>query len=65
MRKHAVVAGLMAAAASGVLYLLSLLFVGAPVTSVTILLLGRAVLGAAESLVITGALSWGLGASTP
>jgi MFS family permease len=63
--KHAVVAGLLAAAASGILYLLSLLFVGAPVTSVTILLLGRAVLGAAESLVITGALSWGLGRVDP
>src|SRR5829696_7315350 len=58
--KHAVVAGLLAAAASGVLYLLSLLFAGAPVTSVTILLLGRAVLGGAESFIITGAVSWGL-----
>jgi MFS family permease len=63
--KRAVVAGLLAAAASGLLYLLSLLFVGAPVTSVTILLLGRALLGAAESLVITGALSWGLGRVDP
>src|SRR4051812_22235498 len=40
--KRAVVAGLLTAAASGLLYLLSLVFVGAPVASVTILLLGRA-----------------------
>jgi MFS family permease len=63
--KRAVVAGLLAAAASGLLYLLSLLFVGAPVTSVVILLLGRALLGGAESFVITGALSWGLGRVDP
>src|SRR5882757_7370032 len=42
--KHAVVAGLVAAAAAGVLYLLSLQFAGAPALSVTILLLGRALL---------------------
>jgi MFS family permease len=59
--KRAVVIGLLAAALSGLLYLLSLLFVGAPATSVAILLLGRALLGGAESFVITGALSWGLG----
>ena len=58
--KRAVIAGLLIAAASGLLYLLSLRFVSAPVTSVTILLLGRAVLGGAESCIITGALSWGL-----
>lgn len=58
--KKAVVIGLLAAAASGLLYLLSLAFVGTPSTSVTILLLGRALLGGAESFIITGALSWGL-----
>src|SRR4051794_7347190 len=63
--KRAVVAGLLAAAASGLLYLLSLPFVGAPVTSVTILLLGRALLGAAESFIITGAVSWGLALVDP
>jgi len=63
--KRAAVTGLLAAAASGLLYLLSLLFMGAPATSVTILLLGRALLGGAESFVITGALSWGLGRVDP
>ena len=57
--KRAVVAGLLAAAAAGALYLVSLRFVDAPVTSVAVLLLGRAVLGGAESFVITGALGWG------
>src|SRR5438093_3538664 len=58
--KRAVITGLLVAAASGLLYLLSLRFFDAPETSVGILLLGRAVLGAAESLIITGALSWAL-----
>ena len=58
--KHAVVTGLFLAAAAGLLYLLSLPFVGTPVTSVVILLLGRAVLGAAESFIVAGALVWGL-----
>src|ERR1700704_516917 len=57
---HAVIAGLVAAAAAGVLYLLSLQFVSQPATSVTILLLGRALLGVGESFVITGAQTWGL-----
>jgi MFS family permease len=58
--KHAVITGLLGAAVSGLLYLLSLRFVGTPETSVTILLFGRALLGLAESFIITGALSWGL-----
>jgi MFS family permease len=58
--KRAVIAGLITAAASGLLYLLSLPFVAAPWLSVTILLFGRALLGAAESFIITGAVSWGL-----
>ena len=58
--KHAVVTGLMVAAVAGLLYLVSLRFVGKPETSVVILLLGRALLGVAESFIITGALSWGL-----
>ncbi|MFO1049877.1 MAG: arabinose transporter [Geminicoccaceae bacterium] len=59
--KRTVLIGLVAAAAAGVLYLLSLLLLTAPLLSVTVLLLGRGLLGAAESLIITGALSWGLG----
>ena len=58
--KHAVVAGLLASAAAGVLYLLSLRFVGNPELSVAILLFGRALLGAGESFIITGAQTWGL-----
>jgi MFS family permease len=63
--KRAVIAGLVAAAVSGLLYLLSLQFVTAPVTSVAVLLLGRALLGGAESFIITGALSWGLALVAP
>jgi MFS family permease len=58
--KRAVVAGLLIAAAAGLLYLLSLRFAGAPLSSVTILLLGRAVLGGAESFIVSGALVWGM-----
>ncbi|HEV2160224.1 arabinose transporter [Bradyrhizobium sp.] len=58
--KRAVIAGLVAAAASGLLYLLSLDFTEAPLASVTILLLGRGLLGAAESFIITAAVGWGL-----
>jgi MFS family permease len=58
--KRGVVVGLLAAAASGMLYLVSLGFSDAPLTSVAILLLGRALLGAAESFIITAAVSWGL-----
>jgi MFS family permease len=57
--KSGVVAGLFAAAASGLLYVVSLALTS-PAASVSVLLLGRAVLGAAESFIITGAVSWGL-----
>jgi len=58
--KRAGIAGLAAATVAGLLYLLSLGFVGMPRISVTILLAGRAVLGGAESFIITGATTWGL-----
>ena len=58
--KQAVIAGLVASAVAGLLYLLSLRFVDRPTISVAILLLGRAVLGAGESFIITGAQTWGL-----
>jgi MFS family permease len=58
--KIAVVTGLMVAAAAGLMYLLSLEFAISPAISVTILLLGRALLGVGESFIITGAQSWGL-----
>lgn len=56
--KRAVVAGLLAAAAGGLLYLASLRFVGW--SSGVVLLAGRFVLGAGESFMITGALGWGM-----
>src|SRR3954471_10674554 len=58
--KRGVVVGLIAAAASGLLYLASLGFIEDPRTSVTILLFGRGLLGGAESFIITAAVSWGL-----
>ena len=58
--KRAVVSGLMVAAVSGVVYLTSLLFLASPMVSVMVLLLGRVVLALGESLIITGALGWGI-----
>src|SRR6187399_1341538 len=63
--KRAVVAGLLTAITAGLLYLLSLVFVSTAWLSVTILLFGRAVLGVAESFVITGAVNWGLTLAGP
>ncbi|WP_407178538.1 arabinose transporter [Bradyrhizobium sp. STM 3562] len=63
--KRGVIVGLLAAAAAGLLYLLSLSFSEAPLTSVAILLLGRALLGGAESFIITAAVSWGLALVDP
>ena len=63
--KHAVVTGLLVAAAAGFLYLLSLRFVSEPEISVTVLLLGRALLGVGESFIITGAQTWGLALAGP
>ena len=58
--KRAVVVGLLAASAAGLLYLLSLRVAQRPELSVAILLLGRALLGGGESFIITGALGWGV-----
>ncbi len=58
--KSAVLAGLIIAAAAGLLYLASLAFARTPAISVAVLLAGRALLGAGESFIITGAQSWGL-----
>lgn len=59
--KRGVMVGLLAAVAAGLLYLLSLDFSSMPVLSAAILLVGRAVLGGAESFIITGGVAWGLG----
>jgi MFS family permease len=58
--KWAVMAGLAGASVSGLLYLFSLSFLSAPRISIGVLLVGRAVLGGAESFIITGATTWGL-----
>ena len=58
--KLAVIAGLVIASVAGLLYILSLQFVAIPPISVTVLLLGRALLGVGESFIITGAQSWGV-----
>jgi MFS family permease len=63
--KRAVLAGLLAAVAGGLLYLVSLRFVGTPGVSAAILLVGRALLGAAESFIITGGVTWGLALAGP
>jgi len=57
--KHAVVLGLLLAAAGGVFYLISLRFTGQPAVSAALLFAGRALLGAGESFAITGAQAWG------
>jgi MFS family permease len=63
--KRGVIVGLVAAVMAGLLYLLSLAFEASPVISVAILLAGRAVLGGAESFIITGGVSWGLALVEP
>jgi MFS family permease len=63
--KRAVVAGFAVAAFSGVAFLVSLAFSGEPAASTGVLLAGRVLLGCAESLVVTGALSWGVGLVGP
>nr|WP_234943700.1 arabinose transporter [Sinorhizobium meliloti] len=56
--KRAVSAGLVMAAFAGLFYLFSLLAVRTPALSIAILLAGRALLGGAESFIMTGAQSW-------
>jgi MFS family permease len=58
--KRAMTIGLVIAAISGMAYLASLAFMTTPMTSLGVLLIGRVLLGCGESLIITGALSWGL-----
>jgi MFS family permease len=58
--KRAMMIGLVIAAISGLACLASLAFTASPVTSLGVLLVGRLLLGFGESLIITGALSWGL-----
>lgn len=59
--KQAVLLGLYGAIASGALYLISLAFLSERFVSVTFLLAGRALMGGAESLIITGGMTWAMG----
>jgi MFS family permease len=58
--KRAMVMGFLVASTAGIAYLSSLAFIGTPVMSLGVLMLGRLLLGCGESLVMTGALSWGI-----
>jgi hypothetical protein len=58
--KYAVIVGLVAASAAGLLYFVSLRLADQPGMSVAILLIGRGVFGGAESFIITGATVWGI-----
>lgn len=62
--KHAAVAGLLACVLSAALYLVSTLFQG-PSTQLALLFLARLLLGFGESMVSTGAITWGIGAVGP
>lgn len=59
--KRAMALGLTAGVLGGICYLASLVALSMPVISVAILLVGRTLLGGAESLVITSGMLWGLG----
>ncbi|MGF6369033.1 MFS family permease [Paraburkholderia sp. RAU6.4a] len=63
--KYAVSTGLVMAVLAGLLYLASLLATGKPYLSIAILLLGRALLGGAESFIMTGSQSWCLALAGP
>jgi MFS family permease len=61
--KAALLAGLLVSTIAGFVYLASTALVAHPTASVVVLVIGRAVLGAGESFVVTGALMWGLAAA--
>lgn len=63
--KRAVLYGMAGSAASGLFMLLSVAIQGWPALSLASLLVGRLVLGAAESLVGSAAIGWGIGRVTP
>ncbi|BCQ28178.1 MFS transporter (plasmid) [Caballeronia sp. NK8] len=63
--KYAVTAGLVMAALAGLLYLVSLKAISNALISIAILIVGRALLGGAESFIMTGAQSWCLALAGP
>ena len=63
--KWAIIIGLLIASAAGFIYLLSIRFIRTPAVSVSILILGRGILGGAESFIVTGIMSWGMAIGGP
>lgn len=63
--KRALLVGALNASASGLLYLVSLLFIDTPTASVALLLAGRVLLALGESLIVTGTMGWGIGLVGP
>src|SRR4051812_2182164 len=63
--KRAVLLGLAAAIAGGMCYLLSLVIIEVPALSLVVLLVGRTLVGGAESLIVTGSMLWALRRGDP
>lgn len=63
--RRSMVVGLVLGMGSGLFYFASLALASTPHASVAALFLGRALLGGAESFIITGALGWGLALAGP
>ncbi|EJO27895.1 MFS transporter [Achromobacter marplatensis] len=63
--KRAVVTGFVLGVAAGLLYVLAEALSSQPQAALAVLLAGRALMGCAESLIATGALSWGVGRVGP
>lgn len=63
--KRALLIGLATASLAGLFYLASLMVEPQPVLSVSLLVIGRATMGGAESFIITGGLSWAIAIAGP
>ncbi|MDF7660680.1 arabinose transporter [Erwiniaceae bacterium L1_54_6] len=58
--RRAIYLGLLLAIAGGVFYLISLPFTTQPIAAIALVLIGRAIVGGAESFIITGGMALGL-----